>query len=181
MNRRHTIGAAIVAALSLALSSFPAAAQSPMSPEARLKELNITLPPLSKPIGNYVEWTRVGNLLFLSGHGPTLEMRGKGKVGKDLTLDQGRQAAREAGLALLATTRDALGSLDKVKRVVKIFGMVNSAPGFEDQPKVIDGCSDLMADVFGKEAGKGARSAVVMSELPVHNPVEIEMILEVSE
>jgi enamine deaminase RidA (YjgF/YER057c/UK114 family) len=150
--------------------------------EARLKELNITLPAPSKPVGNYVEWTRVGNLLFLAGHGPSAEWRGKeGKVGKDVTVEQARQAAREAWLALLATARDALGSLDKVKRVVRTFGMVNSAPGFWDQPKVIDGCSDLMTEVFGEATGKGTRAAVGMAELPFGIPVEIEMILEVAE
>jgi enamine deaminase RidA (YjgF/YER057c/UK114 family) len=147
----------------------------------RLKEKNIILPAPAKPVGNYVEWVRVGDLLYLSGHGPSAQWIGKGKVGKEVTLEQGRQAAREVGLSLLATTREALGSLDKVKRVVKIFGMVNSAPGFGDQPKVIDGCSDLMTEVFGDVAGKGARSAVGMAELPFGIPVEIEMILEVTD
>jgi enamine deaminase RidA (YjgF/YER057c/UK114 family) len=156
-------------------------AQNQVGAESRLKEQNIILPAPPKPVGNYVEWTRVGNLLFLAGHGPSAEWRGKGKVGKDVTLEQGRQAARETGLALLATARDALGSLDKVKRVVRIFGMVNSAPGFGDQPKVIDGCSDLMTQVFGDATGKGARAAVGMAELPFGIPVEIEMILEVAE
>ncbi len=139
------------------------------------------LPAAPKPVGNYVEWVRVGNLLYLSGHGPSAQWRGKGKVGGEVSVEQGNQAAREVGLLLLATTRDALGSLDKVKRVVKIFGMVNSAPGFGDQPKVINGCSDLMAEVFGETAGKGVRSAVGMAELPFGLPVEIEMILEVAD
>jgi enamine deaminase RidA (YjgF/YER057c/UK114 family) len=152
-----------------------------MGAEARLKELNITLPPPPTPMANYVTSVRVGNLLFLSGHGP-MRTEGKpsarGKVGKDLTVEQGAQAAREVGLNLLATTRAALGSLDKVKRVVKVLGMVNSADGFGDQPKVINGFSDLMVEVFG-DAGKHARSAVGMAGLPVSIPVEIEMILEV--
>jgi enamine deaminase RidA (YjgF/YER057c/UK114 family) len=173
--------AALLLAPTLVLTWANVFAQSPPGAEARLKERNITLPAPGKPVGNYVEYVRVGNLLFLAGHGPGQQWLGKGKVGKDVTLEQGYQAARETGLRLLTTTRDALGSLDRVKRVVKIFGMVNSAPGFGDQPKVINGCSDLMTEVFGEANGKGARSAVGMAELPFGIPVEIEMILEVSD
>jgi enamine deaminase RidA (YjgF/YER057c/UK114 family) len=154
-----------------------------MRAEARLKERNITLPAQPTPMANYVSAVRTGDLLFLSGHGPMRSKEGKpsvtGKVGKDLTLEQGYQAAREVGLNLLATTRNALGSLDKVKRVVKVLGMVNSAPGFGDQPKVMNGFSDLMVEVFGEAVGKHARSAVGMAELPLGIPVEIEMVLEV--
>ena len=154
-----------------------------MSAEARLKERNITLPAQTTPLANYVSAVRTGNLLFLSGHGPVRSKDNKpsatGKVGKDLTLEQGYQVAREVGLNLLATTRTTLGSLDKVKRVVKVLGMVNSAPGFGDQPKVINGFSDLMVEVFGEAVGKHARSAVGMAELPLGIPVEIEMVLEV--
>jgi enamine deaminase RidA (YjgF/YER057c/UK114 family) len=132
-------------------------------------------------MANYVSSVRTGNLLFLAGHGPVMT-GGKpsmtGKVGRDLSVEQGYQAAREVGLNLLATTRAALGSLDRVKRVVKVLGMVNSADGFGDQPKVINGFSDLMVEVFG-ENGRHARSAVGMAELPVGIPVEIEMVLEV--
>ncbi len=153
-----------------------------MSAEAKLKERNITLPAPATPVANYVGAVRVGNLLFVSGHGP-LRPDGKpsahGKVGKDLTVEQGYQVAREVGLSLLATAKKHLGSLDKVKRVVKVLGMVNSAPGFGDQPKVINGFSDLMVEVFGEGIGKHARSAVGMAELPMGIPVEIEMILEV--
>ena len=152
-----------------------------MQAEARLKERNITLPKPATPVANYVGAVRVGNLLFVSGHGP-LHNDGKpsarGKLGRDLSVDQGYQVAREVGLNVLATARASLGSLDKVKRVVKVLGMVNSAEGFGDQPKVINGFSDLMVDVFG-DAGKHARSAVGMAELPMGIPVEIEMILEV--
>ena len=151
-----------------------------ISAEARLKERQIILPVPQKPVANYVGWARVGNLLFLAGHGPGPQGRGKGKVGRDVTLQEGYQFAREAGLYLLATTREALGSLDRVKRIVKVLGMVNSAPGFGDQPKVINGFSDLMTEVFG-EAGKHARSAVGMAELPSGIPVEIEMIVEVKD
>ena len=152
-----------------------------MSAEARIKELNLTLPEPPKPAGNYVPGVRVGNLLFLSGHGPT-RVDGvpavRGKVGRDLSLEDACKAAREVGINLLGTARTLLGSLDKVKRVVKVLGMVNSAEGFGDQPKVINGFSDLMVEVFG-ESGRHARSAVGMAELPSGIPVEIEMILEV--
>ena len=152
-----------------------------MSAEARIKELGLTLPPPPKPMGNYVPGVRVGNLLFLSGHGPTRVdgvAAARGKVGRDLSLEDGYKAAREVGINLLGTARTLLGSLDKVKRVVKVLGMVNSAEGFGDQPKVINGFSDLMVEVFG-ENGRHARSAVGMAELPSGIPVEIEMILEV--
>ena len=152
-----------------------------MSAETRIKELGIALPPPSKLLGNYVPGVRVGNLLFLSGHGP---IRGdgqatvRGKVGRDLSVEDGYKAAREVGVNLLGSARTLLGSLDKVKRVVKVLGMVNSAEGFGEQPKVINGFSDLMVEVFG-ENGRHARSAVGMAELPSGIPVEIEMILEV--
>jgi enamine deaminase RidA (YjgF/YER057c/UK114 family) len=153
-----------------------------MSAEARLKDKGITLPTPTTPLANYVGAVQTGNLLFLSGHGP-LRPQGKfthvGKLGRDLTVEQGYQVAREVGLNLLATTRAALGSLDRVKRVVKVLGMVNSAEGFGDQPKVINGFSDLMVEVFGETIGKHARSAVGMAGLPLGIPVEIEMILEV--
>ncbi len=153
-----------------------------MGAEARLKELGISLPQPATPVANYVGAVRVGNLLFVSGHGP-LRTDGKpmarGKVGRELTVEQGYQVAREVGLSLLATTRAQLGSLDKVKRVVKVLGMVNSADDFGDQPKVINGFSDLMVQVFGEATGKHARSAVGMAGLPMGIPVEIEMVLEV--
>jgi enamine deaminase RidA (YjgF/YER057c/UK114 family) len=153
-----------------------------MGAEATLKAKNITLPATPTPMANYVPAVRTGNLLFLSGHGP-LRADGKpsltGKLGRELTVEQGYQAAREVGLNLLATTRATLGSLDRVRRVVKVLGMVNSADGFGDQPRVINGCSDLMVEIFGEAIGKHARSAVGMAGLPVNIPVEIEMILEV--
>jgi len=153
-----------------------------MSAEAQLKERKIVLPKQATPMANYVSAVRTGNLLFLAGHGPVRQADGsymRGKLGKDLSVEQGYQVAREVGLNLLATTRTALGSLDRVKRVVKVLGMVNSAEGFGDQPKVINGFSDLMVEVFGEAIGKHARSAVGRAELPVGIPVEIEMILEV--
>jgi enamine deaminase RidA (YjgF/YER057c/UK114 family) len=152
-----------------------------MSAEARLREKNITLPTQPTPMANYVSAVRTGNLLFLAGHGPIRDGKptARGKVGKELSIEQGYQVAREVGLLLLSTTRAHLGNLDKVRRVVKVLGMVASAEGFGDQPKVINGCSDLMVEVFGEAIGKHARSAVGMAELPVGIPVEIEMILEV--
>jgi enamine deaminase RidA (YjgF/YER057c/UK114 family) len=152
-----------------------------MTAEARIKELGLSLPQPPKPGGNYVPGVRVGNLLFLSGHGPGRAdgaPSARGKVGRDLSLEDGYKAAREVGINLLGTARALLGSLDKVKRVVKVLGMVNSAEGFGDQPKVINGFSDLMVEIFG-ENGRHARSAVGMAELPSGIPVEIEMILEV--
>jgi enamine deaminase RidA (YjgF/YER057c/UK114 family) len=153
-----------------------------MGAEARLKELGITLPQPAAPLANYVGAVRVGNLLFVSGHGPDRtdgKPMARGKVGRELTVEQAYQVARTVGLSLLATTRTQLGSLDKVKRVVKVLGMVNSADDFGDQPKVINGFSDLMVQVFGEAMGKHARSAVGMAALPMGIPVEIEMILEV--
>ncbi|MGD9162700.1 MAG: RidA family protein [Desulfobacteraceae bacterium] len=146
--------------------------------EQKMKRKNIILPEPLKPIGNYVPAVRSGNFLFLSGHGPR-QFTLRGKVGKDLTIEQGYEAAWIAGLNLLATIREQLGSLDKVKHIIKVFGMVNSAPGFFDQPKVINGFSDLMIEVFGEKTGAHARSAVGMAELPLNIPVEIEMIVEV--
>ena len=152
-----------------------------MSAEARIKELGITLPQPPKPVGNYVPGVRVGSLLFLSGHGPSRvdgPPAARGKVGRDLSTEDGYKVARDVGINLLGSARALLGSLDKVKRIVKVLGMVNSAEGFGDQPKVINGFSDLMVEVFG-ENGRHARSAVGMAELPMGIPVEIEMILEV--
>jgi enamine deaminase RidA (YjgF/YER057c/UK114 family) len=153
-----------------------------MSAEARLKEKNIALPAPAAPLANYVTAVRSGDLLFVAGHGPS-RAGGKpfprGKLGRDLSVEQGYQAARDVGLNLLATIQASLGSLDRVKRVVKVLGMVNSADGFGDQPKVINGFSDLMVEVFGEAIGKHARSAVGMAELPMGIPVEIEMIVEV--
>jgi enamine deaminase RidA (YjgF/YER057c/UK114 family) len=152
-----------------------------MSAEARIKEIGLALPPPPKPGGNYVPGVRVGDLLFLSGHGPGRVdgvPSARGKVGRDLSIEDGYKVAREVGINLLGTAKALLGSLDKVKRVVKVLGMVNSAEGFGDQPKVINGFSDLMVEVFGED-GRHARSAVGMAELPSGIPVEIEMILEV--
>ena len=165
--------------LTLVVSSGYALAQAATSAEARLKELNITLPPLRPPVANYVDSVRVGNLLFLSGNTAAPDWKYKGKVGKDLTVQEGYDTARQVGLIMLAKVRAALGSLDHVKRIVKVLGMVNSAEGFGEQPKVINGFSDLMVDVYGEAIGKHARSAVGMAGLPFNNAVEVEMVVEV--
>jgi enamine deaminase RidA (YjgF/YER057c/UK114 family) len=152
------------------------------SPEARLKELNITLPPPGKPVAKYKMAVRVGNMLYVSGHGPsklTDKTPVTGRCGADLTVEQGKECARAVGMNILATVRDQLGSLDRVKRLVKTLGMVNSSPDFGQQPAVINGFSELMADVFGEDAGVGARSAVGMGALPGNIGVEIECIFEV--
>jgi enamine deaminase RidA (YjgF/YER057c/UK114 family) len=147
--------------------------------EARLKQLNITLPADSAPAANFVNSVQAGKLLFLSGNTPGGDWPLKGKVGKDLTVEQGYQSARQTGLIMLSKVRTALGSLDRVKRIVKVLGMVNSAEGFSDQPKVVNGFSDLMVEVFGEAIGKHARSAVGMAGLPGNAPLEVEMIVEI--
>jgi enamine deaminase RidA (YjgF/YER057c/UK114 family) len=150
-------------------------------PETRVQELHLTLPPAPKPVAVYKTAVKHGNLLFVSGHGP-LKPDGTlivGCVGKDLDLEQGKDAARQTGLAMLATLRSHLGSLDKVKRLVKTFGMVNCTADYKDQPKVINGFSELMKDVFGEDAGVGARSAVGHNALPGGMAVEVEAIFEV--
>lgn len=148
--------------------------------ENRLAELKIVLPKVQPPIASYVNAVRTGNLIFLSGKGPT-NAEGKfisGKVGVDLTLEEGKVAARNTGLNLLAALKAEIGDLDKVKRIVKVLGMVNCPSDFTQQPQVINGFSDLMVEVFG-EKGKHARSAVGVGSLPSNIPVEIEMIVEV--
>jgi enamine deaminase RidA (YjgF/YER057c/UK114 family) len=153
-----------------------------MGAEARLTELKLELPPAPKPVATYVTAVRHGDLLYVSGHGP-LRSDGTmhvGKVGADLDIEQGKAAARQTGLAILATVRSHIGSLDKVMRLIKVLGMVNCTPDFGDQPKVINGFSDLMVEVFG-EPGKGARSAVGMGSLPGHIAVEVEAIFLVKD
>ena len=152
-----------------------------MSAEKRLKELGIDLGSVSAPIANYVNAVRTGNLLFLAGKGPRDELgrRPSGKVGREYSVEQAYQQARSVGIDLLAVMRAELGSLDKVMRVVKVLGMVNAVPEFQDHPKVINGCSDLFVQVLG-ERGKHARSAVGMGSLPMGIPVEIECIVEIA-
>ena len=164
--------------LALVVSSGCVLAQAATSAEARIKELNITLPPVPPPVANYVDSAQVGNLLFLAGNTAGPDWKYKGKVGKDLTVQEGYDNARQVGLIMLAKVRAALGSLERVKRVAKVLGMVNSAEGFGDQPRVMNGFSDLMVEVFS-EAGKHARSAVGMAALPGNSAVEVEMIVQV--
>lgn len=149
-------------------------AQTSDGAEARLKAKNIPLPAPSPLLGNYLYAVQTGKLLFVSG--TVSEM--KGKVGRDLTVEQAYQAARQAGLTCLARVRSVIGSLDRIKRVVKVSGMVNSAENFGDQPKVINGISDMIVDVFGEAIGKHSRLAVGMAALPNNGAVEVELILE---
>ena len=150
-----------------------------MSHEKRLQELNLELPPPPKPAGTYLPTVRVGNLLYVAGHGPLRSNATlvTGRVGDDMNLEAGYQAARQVGLTMLATLKHDLGSLDKISRLIKTLGMVNSTPDFHDHPKVINGFSDLMVEVFGPQ-GRGARSAVGMAALPGNIAVEVETIFE---
>jgi enamine deaminase RidA (YjgF/YER057c/UK114 family) len=153
-----------------------------MNAETRLAELKLELPPAPKPVAVYKPLVIVGNLAYVSGHGPLKPDKTliTGRVGGDLDLEAGKLAARQVGLTILATLRDQLGSLNRVKRLIKVLGMVNSTPDFLEHPKIINGCSELFADVFGQENGIGARSAVGMGSLPGNIAVEIEAIFEIS-
>ena len=155
---------------------------SEMSPEARLAELGIILPPAPKPGGVYKPLVIVGKLAWLSGHGPCVdgETYETGRVGADLTLEQGQEAARKVGLSLLATMRRELGSLDRVSRLIKTLALVNCTADFTQQPQVINGFSNLFAEVFGED-GIGARSALAANTLPGNIPVEIEIIIELKD
>jgi len=173
--------------MALVLSLAPAAsgvlaAESAEGPEAVLKRLGIVLPEPAAPVANYVRAVRTGNLIFLAGHGPSLPEGGyvTGRIGDDgMTVEKAYAAARLAGISLLASLKAEIGSLDRVRRVVKVLGMVNAPPGFTQHPEVINGASDLLVEVFG-EAGKHARAAVGMVSLPRDIVVEIEMIVEVA-
>ncbi len=152
------------------------------SAEENISELKLELFTPPAPMANYVRAVRVGNLLFLAGHGPTKADGSniQGKVGVDLSIDEGYQAARQVGIAMLSTIKSELGSLDKVKRTVKVTGWVNCPADFKDQPKVMNGFSDLMVAVFG-EKGKHARAALGANALPSNISVEVEMILEIED
>ena len=152
-----------------------------MTPEQKLKSLGIDLGQVTKPMANYVNAVQTGNLLFLAGKGPRSLPDGtkpRGKLGREYTVEQGYQHARTTAMDLIAVMKAELGELSRVKRIVKVLGMVNAVPEFTDQPKVINGCSDLFVEVFG-DAGRHARSAVGMGSLPMGIPVEIECIVEV--
>jgi enamine deaminase RidA (YjgF/YER057c/UK114 family) len=149
-----------------------------MTPAEHLAQLGLTLPPPTRPAGNYVPYRLGANLLFLSGVGPQRDDGSMitGKVGADLTVEQGYEAARLCGLSLLANMNEALGSLDRVDIVLKVFGMVNAAPDFTRHPQVINGCTDLFVSVLG-DAGRPARSAVGMASLPFNIAVEVEAVV----
>jgi len=174
---RHTL---MVLGLLVAASTATTGQGAP-SPEARLKALGITLPPAPTPVASYVPAVRTGDLIFLAGQGPLAGGKPTvtGKVGAELTEEQGYQAARATILVSLAVLRAEIGSLDRVRRIVKVVGWVNSAPGFTRQPWVINGASDLLVEIFG-EAGRHARSSVGANELPFNIPVEIELVVEVA-
>jgi len=166
--------------LLLTLSSFFFISLLAQTPEENLKAKGIELPVLPHPTANYVNAVRTGNLIYLSGKGP-LRKDGSyitGKLGKEVSIDQGYEAARLTALIQIAVLKDVLGDLNKVKRIVKVLGLVNSSPDFYDQPKVINGYSDLIVEIFG-EKGKHARSAIGVASLPMNIAVEVEMIVEV--
>jgi enamine deaminase RidA (YjgF/YER057c/UK114 family) len=166
--------------LLLSCLALPALAYaSTYDPEARLREMKITLPAVPKPVANYVQAVRSGNLVFLAGHGPCpLEERHKGKVPLDRSIEEGQASARDTAICLLASLKAEIGDLRKVRRIVRLFGMVNSTEDFQEHPRVINGASDLLVSVFG-ERGRHARAAVGMASLPVNLTVEIEMVVEV--
>ncbi|MBI5878695.1 MAG: RidA family protein [Chloroflexi bacterium] len=151
-----------------------------MTPEEQLTARGLVIPPPPPPVANYVRAVRYGNLLYLSGHGPNVAggKVWKGKLGRDLSVEEGYACAQAVALNLLSSMKQTLGELSKVKRIIKVLGMVNAIPEFEDQPKVINGASDLFVDLWG-EPGRHARSAVGMGSLPMGIPVEIEVIVEV--
>ena len=152
-----------------------------MSAESRLAELKLELPPAPKPAGVYKPVVISGNMAYVSGHGPLLPNGTMltGRVGAEVDLEGGRRAARQTGLAILTSLREALGSLDNVVQVVKVLGMVNAAPDFKEHPQVINGCSELFRDVWGENHGVGARSAVGMGSLPGGITTEVEAIFEI--
>ena len=166
--------------LSLLIASLISISLYSQTPDENLEQLKIKLPQIGDPIGSYVDYVRVGNLIFLSGKGPRKEDKQyiTGKLGKDLTLEEGNAAAALTATIQLAVLKKALGDLSKVKRIVKVNGYVNSDTSFYDQPKVINGFSDIMIKVFG-EKGKHARTSIGVNALPSNMAVEIEMIVEV--
>ena len=153
-----------------------------MTAEARLVELKLDLPPAPKPVAVYKPLVVCGTLVYVSGHGPLKSDKTliTGRLGEDLDIAAGKQAARQVGLAIISTLRSELGSLDKVKRLIKVLGMVNSTPEFKEHPAVINGCSELFAEIWGPDNGIAARSAVGMGSLPGNIAVEIEAIFELS-
>ncbi len=187
MPLRKNIPARLLGLLVLLLSCWACAPSAPgpeadYDPEARLAELQITLPAPPRPVANYVNGVRAGNLIFLAGKGPRradgTELTGK--LGQEVSIAEGYEGARLTAINQLAVLKDMLGDLKKVKRIVKVLGMVNATPDFVEQPKVINGFSDLMVEVFGAR-GRHARAAVGMASLPRGQAVEIELVVEVFE
>lgn len=170
-------GAALLVGAALGLTAITAVAQTP---EARLADLGIELPTPDAPVANYVKAVTAGTLVFLSGHGPCggLNDDNTGKIGRDHTVEEGYAIARWVGVCLLASLKREIGDLSRVKRIVRVFGMVNAPPEFTQHSQVINGCSDLMEEVFGAATSKHARAAVGMSSLPRNQSVEIEMVVE---
>ena len=166
----------VIFLLSLMIFAFATHSAKAQTPEEKIKQLGLTIPEVSQPIANYVKWKQVGNLLYLAGSGPKIY----GKVGADLSVEQGYQAARDTGMEIIAVLKAATGDLSRIKQFVKVLGMVNATPEFTAQPAVINGFSDLMVEVFG-EKGKHARSAVGVGSLPNNMAVEIEVIVELEE
>ena len=181
MHRKRAEGVIFLCMALLIGTSTLAGAQAASTPEARLKALGIELPAAPKPVANYVPAVRSGNLVFLAGQGPLVEGKPAmtGKVGGEVSEEAAYRAARMTILNSLAALRAEIGSLDRVRRIVKLTAWVNSAPGFSRQPAVVNGASDLLVEIFG-DAGRHARTAVAANELPFNIPVEIEMIVEVS-
>ena len=175
---RTLINSLVIASAVLINVIGAGSAQAADNADARLKELNLALPEIPVSVGNYVGVVQVGNLLYVSGntHGP---VGPKGKLGREISIEQGYESSRQLALRELSIVRSYLGSLNRIKKVVKVLGMVNSADGFGDQPKVIDGFSDTMVAVFGDKIGTHARSTVGVAGVPGNNPVIIEMILEI--
>src|SRR6476620_6166243 len=153
-----------------------------LTPEQRFAQTGLVLPPAPAPVGVYKPFLIDGNKLYVSGHGPVRNDRSliMGRIGKDLDQEAGKEAARQVGLTILATSKTNLGSLDKIKRVIKVLGMVNCVPEFEKHPYIINGCSELFALVWGEDNGVGVRSAVGMGSLPDNIPVEIEALFELA-
>lgn len=177
MTRIPEVAVALVVVV--VMSSYTVHGQSGEHPDARLKALGLTLPEPVAPVANYVRAVRTGNLVFLAGHGECSNAL-TGKVGRDVAIEKAYESARGVGLCLLSSLKKEIGDLAKVRRVVKVLGMVNATPEFGDHPKVMNGFSDLMVAVFG-ERGRHARSAVGMGSLPSNITVEIEMVVEVRE
>lgn len=151
-----------------------------LSPEVAFSQTGLSLPPAPQPLGVYKPYLIDGKYLYVSGHGPVRDDKSLiiGRIGADLDIEEGKLAARQVGLTILSTIKTHLGSLDRVKRVIKVLGMVNCVPEFERHPYVINGCSELFADVWGTENGIGVRSAVGMGSLPDNIPVEVEALFE---